>query len=40
MGSHKKCGTIFCGTPVCVVDVECPKGAKTEGAEGKEYVLI
>ena len=30
MGSHIKSGTAFCGKPVCVVHVHCPKEAKTE----------
>ena len=34
MGSHKKSGTIFCGKPVCVGDVQCPKGAMTEAQKG------
>ena len=34
MGSHKKNGTTFCGKPVCVGDVQCPKGAMTEAQKG------
>ena len=34
MGSHKKSGTTFCGKPVCVRDVQCPKGAMTEAQKG------
>ena len=34
MGSHKKSGTTFCGKPVCVGDVQCPKGAMTEAQKG------
>ena len=34
MGSHTKCGTTFCGKPVCVGDVQCPKGAMTEAPKG------
>ena len=29
MGSHTKHGTTFCGKPVCVAHVQCPKEAKT-----------
>ena len=35
MGIHKKHATTFCGKPVCVAHVQCPKGAKTE-APGRE----
>ena len=34
MGSLKKRGTTFCGKPVCVRDVQCPKGAMTEARKG------
>ena len=34
MGSHKKRGNTFCGKPVCVGDVQCPKGAMTEAQKG------
>ena len=34
MGSQKKSGTTFCGKPVCVDDVQCPKGAITEAQKG------
>ena len=27
-------GTTFCGKPVCVGDVQCPKGAMTEAQKG------
>ena len=30
MGSNKKHRTTFCGKPVCVAQVQCLKGAKTE----------
>ena len=29
-----KSGTTFCGKPVCVGDVQCPKGAMTEAQKG------
>ena len=34
MGSHKKRATTFCGKPVCVVHVQCPKEADTEAQKG------
>ena len=34
MGSHKKSETTFCGKPVCVGDIQCPKGAMTEDQRG------
>ena len=34
MGSDKKSGTTFCGKPVCVGDVQCPKEAMTETQKG------
>ena len=34
MGSHEKSGSTFCGKPVCVGDVQCPKAATTEAQKG------
>ena len=34
MGSHKKSATTFCGKPLCVGDVQCPKGVMTEAQKG------
>ena len=33
MGSNKKCGSTFCGKPVCVAHVQYTKEAKTEAPE-------
>ena len=34
MGRHNKSGTTFCGQPVCVGDVQYPKGTMTEAQKG------